>query len=63
MITVGGLYGTVKAIKNEWVLLQIAPKVEIKVAKAAIHKFQSEEEEEPVAKEVEAEREAANRDV
>ena len=62
MITVGGLYGTVKAIKNEWVLLQIAPKVEIKVAKAAIHKFQSEEKEETVAKEVEAEQEAANRD-
>lgn len=57
VITVGGIYGTVKALKNEYVILQIAPKVEIRVAKAAIHKFQYEEQEEEVAKEVEAERE------
>ncbi len=61
VITVGGLYGTVKAIKGELVVLQIAPKVEIRVAKAAIHKFQYEEIEEDVAKEVaEEKKEAAN---
>lgn len=54
VITVGGLYGTVKAIKGEIVVLQIAPKTEIRVAKAAVHKFQYEEEEEEVAKEVTA---------
>lgn len=58
VITVGGIYGTVKSIKDELVVLQIAPKVEIRVAKAAIHKFQYEEVEEEVAKEVAKEAEA-----
>lgn len=55
VITVGGLCGTVKAIQGEFVVLQIAPKVEIRVAKAAIHKFQADEVEEEAAKEVAAE--------
>lgn len=62
VITVGGIYGTVKSMKGEMVVLQIAPKVEIRVAKAAIHKFQHEEVEEEVAKEVETEKEESAHD-
>lgn len=46
VITTGGLYGTVAAIKEHTVLLKVADQVKVEVAKSAIAGLQSEEKKE-----------------
>ena len=43
IITIGGLYGEISTIKNNTVLMKVAEKVEIEVAKASISKNISHE--------------------
>ena len=47
IITIGGLYGEVSAIKNNIIVMKIADKVEIEVAKASISKNISHEKRMP----------------
>lgn len=43
IVTYGGIYGTVTAVKKESVMLNVAEKVEIEVSREAIAKYQDEE--------------------
>ena len=47
VVTAGGLYGTVTALEEEEVRLEVADGVEVRVAKRAVAGVVSEEEEEP----------------
>ena len=47
IVTAGGLYGTVTALEDDEVHLEIADGVEVRVAKRAIAGVVSEDEEEP----------------
>jgi preprotein translocase subunit YajC len=47
IVTAGGLYGTVTALEDDEARLQIAPGVEVRVAKRAIAGVVSEDDEEP----------------
>jgi preprotein translocase subunit YajC len=53
VVTVGGLYGTVTEVGDDFVMLEIAPGVAAKYARAAIGKVHEKAavEEEPVAEE------------
>jgi preprotein translocase subunit YajC len=47
IVTAGGLYGTVTAIEDDEVRLEIADGIQVRIAKRAIAGTVSEEEEEP----------------
>jgi preprotein translocase subunit YajC len=48
IVTAGGLYGTVKALEDDDLRLEIAPGVEVRVARRAVARvIPDEEEEEP----------------
>jgi preprotein translocase subunit YajC len=47
IVTAGGLYGTVTALVDDEVRLEIADGIEVRVAKRAIAALVNEEEEEP----------------
>ncbi len=53
IVTAGGLYGTVKALEDDDLRLEIAPGVEVRVARRAVARIIPDEEEEE-AEEVEA---------
>ena len=42
VMTTGGIYGTVKKLQDEQILLEIAPNVEIKIERMAVHMVQNE---------------------
>ena len=46
IVTAGGLYGTVKALEDDDLRLEIAPGVEVRVARRAVARVVPEEEEE-----------------
>jgi len=48
IVTVGGLYGIVKKIGNDYVEIEIAPRTRVKFLKRAISSVLSEEEDEDV---------------
>jgi preprotein translocase subunit YajC len=54
VVTAGGLYGTVTALEDDEVRLEIADGVEVRVAKRAIAGVVSEEEPEPLEEETPA---------
>jgi preprotein translocase subunit YajC len=58
IVTAGGLYGTVKALEDDELRLEIAPGVEVRVARRAVAGVVSEKEE-PVGEEDPAEPEPA----
>jgi preprotein translocase subunit YajC len=47
IVTAGGLYGTVKAVEDEQVRVEIAPGTEVRIARRAIAGVISDAEEEP----------------
>jgi preprotein translocase subunit YajC len=55
IVTAGGLYGTVKALEEDAVRLEIAPGIEVRVARRAVAGVVSGEEEEPAELEPAAE--------
>lgn len=56
VITVGGVYGTVKEIRDEYVMLEVAKDVRIKVAKEAVGSIAAQpgKEEKPAKSEAKA---------
>jgi len=60
IVTAGGLYGTVKALEDDDLRLEIAPGVEVRVARRAVARIIPDEEEEE-AEELEAAEEPEER--
>jgi preprotein translocase subunit YajC len=58
IVTAGGLYGTITAVQEDEVRLEIAPGVEVRIARRAIAGIVSDKGEEEEADELEAAEEA-----
>jgi preprotein translocase subunit YajC len=54
IITAGGIYGRVRSVDDESMILEVAPGVELRVLRAAVSQRVTEEEEEELADEDEA---------
>ena len=59
IVTAGGLYGTVKALEEDELRLEIAPAVEVRIARRAVAGVVSEPQEEAEPEELEAAEEPA----
>ncbi|MEE8138752.1 MAG: preprotein translocase subunit YajC [Thermoanaerobaculia bacterium] len=44
VVTNGGLYGSVAAVEEKWVVLRVADHVKVRIAKSAISGFEAQEE-------------------
>src|SRR3974377_418868 len=57
VVTIGGMYGTIKEMREDYVVLEVANRVRVKYLKRAISQIVSEEEEEEEYEEYDEEEE------